>query len=80
MIIYEYNKETSYLYRCKLWEPNIWRADFDNKIKRIGCYFLYKHEIVQTLQFTLTIKNILNLYIYIYCYLVESIYPIQELR
>ena len=54
---------------CKLWVPNIWRADFDNKIKRIGCYFLYKHENVQTLQITLTIKNILKLYIYIYIYI-----------
>ena len=76
--MYDYNKETSYLYRCKLWVPNIWRADFDNKIKREGYYFLYKHEIVHTLQTTLAIKNILNLYIY--CYLVESIYAIQELR
>ena len=79
--MYDYNKETSYVvqeYRV----PNIWIADFYNKIKREGCYFLYKHDIVQTLQITLTIKNILNLYIYIYIYifLVESIYPIQELR
>ena len=78
--MYDYNKETSYLYRCKLWVPNIWRDDFVNKIKREGCYFLYKYEIVQTLQITLNIKNLLNLYIYIYCYLVESIYPTQELR
>ena len=39
--MYEYNKETSYLYRCTLWVPNIWRADFDNKMKREVCYFLY---------------------------------------
>ena len=31
--MYDYNKEISYLYRCKLWVPNIWRADVDNKIK-----------------------------------------------
>ena len=32
--MYDYNKETSHLYRCKLWVPNIWTAYFDNQIKR----------------------------------------------
>ena len=76
-------KKTSYVYRCKLWLPNIWRADFDNKIKRIGCYFLYKHENVQDFANHFDYQEyikIIYIYIYIYYYLVESIYPIQELR